>query len=75
MFEHLKEGDAFTRNMGGIKMPMTVLKVADGIIHAKATNGPAGYQFDVATGAEIDEDLQWGPKWGRTGSSIDKGSI
>lgn len=74
MFEHLKPGDEFTRNLCGLKMSMTVLGVANGVISARATFGPAGYQFDAKTGAEIDEDLKWGPKFGATGSFIEKES-
>jgi hypothetical protein len=65
MFSHLQVGDKVNRNMAGIPMLMTVKQIDDGVITMVG-----GWQFDVATGAEIDEDLCWGPKYGRTGSTL-----
>ena len=46
-------------------MQMTVEKVENGVISCKG-----GWTFDVETGAEIDDELRWGPKWGATGSML-----
>jgi hypothetical protein len=58
----LKVGDPVHRFLGPIPMPLQVSRVTETRIHC----GP--WEFDRATGAEIDEDLGWGPAL--TGSYI-----
>lgn len=62
----IKVGDKIGRQMGsdGPIMWLTVTEVDETTIHCNL------WQFDRATGAEIDHDLQWGPQYGRTGSYI-----
>lgn len=65
-FENLKVGDVVTRMLGGtIPMRLSVSAITDRIITCSA------WQFDKATGAEIDEDLGWGPPPLMTGSYLD----
>lgn len=68
-------GDTVHRYLGGtIHMPMTVLSVDDGKIVCSVKEFPiavdAAWTFDQATGAEVDEELGWGPPPKRTGSFI-----
>jgi len=67
MFKYVKPGDTVTRMLSSARIPMTLIveKVENGVITCKG-----GWTFDVKTGAEIDDDLQWGPKWGATGSQL-----
>jgi hypothetical protein len=63
----VKVGDTVRRMIAGVvPMNLVVTAVADGVI----TCGP--WKFDEATGAEIDEDLGWGPhpKYPHTGSYL-----
>lgn len=71
-FTHLKAGDKVTRMLAGtVPMRMKVLKIDDTLIHCGAVNsGISGWTFDRATGAEVDEDLHWGPAYGITGSFL-----
>ena len=63
----LKVGDKVTRVfMGGLTMPLTVTDISCGIVRCSP------WDFDLATGVEIDEDLQWGPQWGRSGSYLEE---
>ena len=55
-------GDLVTRDLCGVPMPLKVTAVTD----ERIICGP--WEFDRATGAEIDEDLGWGPDG--TGSFI-----
>ena len=48
-------GDQLIRNMGGIILPVKVTKITEDKIYCGA------WEFDKRTGAEIDEDLNWGP--------------
>ena len=60
----VKAGDVVYRYLAGvIEMPLNVQSVENGIIDCGGT-------FDQATGAEIDEDLNWGPPPKMTGSYI-----
>lgn len=62
----LKVGDIITRHFGGtdgVDMKLKVSYIDDGTIQCGA------WVFDKETGAEIDEDLGWGPLTG-TGSYI-----
>jgi hypothetical protein len=49
---------------GSIPMDLLVSEVTD----TRIICGP--YEFDKKTGAEIDEDLGWGPETGHTGSYL-----
>jgi len=69
MFRHLKVGDKVTRLLGGadgVKMGLKVTEVTETTIVCGA------WTFDTKTGAEIDDDLQWGPRYGGTGSFLVK---
>ncbi len=66
----LKVGDIVTRWIGGeIPMPMRVDKIVGSVIECGA------WTFDLATGAEIDEDLGWGAPPLMTGSYIVAGEL
>lgn len=55
-FKHVKEGDTVTRMIcGTMPMKLKVTKVDDKLIHC------GDWTFDRVTGAEVDEDLGWGP--------------
>jgi len=62
----IKVGDKVGRQMGndGPIMWLTVTEVDDELIHCNL------WPFDRKTGAEVDDDLQWGPAYGRSGSFI-----
>jgi hypothetical protein len=65
--EEIKVGQTVTRWLAGtIPMELRVTSVTDDRIVC------GGWEFDRATGAEIDEDLGWGPppKFAMTGSFI-----
>jgi hypothetical protein len=65
-FENLKVGDVVTRMLAGtIPVRLTVSAITDRNITCGA------WEFDKATGAEIDEDLGWGPPPLMTGSYLD----
>jgi hypothetical protein len=76
MFHHLKIGDKVLRLLGGeVEMPLEVtqIKEKERIVVCGAPEMPGGFwEFDMQTGAEIDDDLQWGPKYGATGSFLVK---
>jgi hypothetical protein len=76
MFKYVRVGDVLTRMLGGVLlMQVTVFEISDGIIKARVPEiGSDYWQFDVATGAEIDSDLGWGPPPMFTGSYIVKES-
>jgi hypothetical protein len=66
----LKVGDAVTRLFGGTSpaasMELRVTKITEDRIIC------GGWEFDRATGAEIDDDLGWGPPPRETGSFLCK---
>ena len=65
-FEKLKVGDTVVRMLAGtLPMKLRVSKVTDQIITCH------DWEFDRATGAEIDELLDWGPPPRMTGSYLD----
>lgn len=66
---HAKVGDFAIRNMAGIKMKLRVTEITDKLILCGEAD--AGWAFDRATGAEIDEELGWGPYPKMTGSFIE----
>jgi len=60
----VQRGDIVTRWLAGsIPMDLRVAEVTDDLIMC-------GWEFDRKTGAEIDEDLGWGPPPKMTGSYI-----
>lgn len=61
----LKVGDTVTRNFCGIYRDWRITSIKDNLI----TIG-MGWMFDLKTGAEVDDDLQWGPEHGITGSYL-----
>lgn len=68
MFSDVKVGDVVIRMLAGVvRMPLPVSEITEERIIT-----PTGYQFDRATGAEIDEDLNWGPPPLMTGSFLTK---
>ena len=71
---NLKAGDLVTRMMGGeIPFAFKVIRVTDTEIHCIPEgykNFPDYWRFDKETGAEIDDDLNWGPPPKVTGSFI-----
>lgn len=60
----LQVGDYVTRNMGGAELELKISKIDDRFIYC----GP--WKFCKNTGAEVDEDLNWGPPPQHTGSFI-----
>lgn len=74
-FSHLKPGDKVIRLLCGVKMQMVVTNVENGLITVDALDPKfgqisGGWTFDVETGVEEDADLEWGVKFGRTGSYL-----
>lgn len=74
-FNHLKPGDRVVRCMGGLDMQMVVREIKSGLIVCDAVQADGsvflgGWTFDPATGAEEDPDLEWGVKYGATGSFL-----
>jgi hypothetical protein len=63
--DEIKVGDVVTRWLGGeIEMQLRVSAITEDRILC------GGWEFDKATGAEIDDDLGWGPPPKMTGSFI-----
>lgn len=61
----MKVGDTVTRMLAGsLPMELKITELTDTLIVC----GP--WTFDRKTGAEIDEDLDWGPPPKRTGSYL-----
>ena len=67
-FTEVKEGWIVSRDMGGAVMKLGVTSVDERFIYC----GPIGFgwKFDRATGIEVDEDLGWGPQFGKVGSYL-----
>lgn len=62
--EEIRVGSVVRRMLAGtIPVDLIVQKIENGVIDC-------GWTFDLATGAEIDKDLGWGPKYGVTGSYL-----
>ena len=76
-FSDLKVGDVVTRLLGGkLAMKMKVVQVSEDLITCDAADGfEGGWTFDRKTGAEEDADLQWGVRFGRTGSYLVKETV
>lgn len=71
----MKVGDKLIRLLGGqIPMPVIVGEVNEDTFKVGSEDGTVpwqdGWTFCKKTGAEIDDDLNWGPKYGKTGSFI-----
>ena len=64
IYEPLVVGDRVTRNMAGAEIEFKITEIDDKFIHC----GP--WKFCKKTGAEVDEDLNWGPPPQATGSFI-----
>lgn len=64
--QEVKVGDVVVRKISSDEVLMQ-LKVTH-VTEDKVVCG--AWEFDRETGVEIDEDLHWGPKYGRTGSYI-----
>jgi hypothetical protein len=78
-FSDLKVGDRVNRRTGynGHLMLMEVVGVGNDLIECAAVHDGKtllrlGWTFDRKTGAEIDDDLKWGPKYGVTGTQLEK---
>ena len=65
MLNFVKKGDTVTRMLADqIPMELKVTGVSKTVIWC------GGWRFDKATGAELDDLLQWGPRYGISGSFI-----
>lgn len=61
----VKVGDSVGReDKDGKLLWLTVTEVTNTAIFCNR------WEFDRETGAEVDHDLQWGPKYGKTGGRI-----
>lgn len=75
-FKDLKVGNRVDRYHGsGFFMEMEVVGFGDNLLVCAAVQPGGGlfmggWTFDMATGAEVDIDLEWGPKWGKTGTYL-----
>ena len=67
-FEYVKPGDVVTRILGGAPMQLEVTSVDDTLIHCGDPG--VGWSFDRITGAEVDDELGWGPQYRMTGSYL-----
>lgn len=65
-FEQIKAGDLVTRVLGGAPMKLRVSSVDERFIYCGEPG--VGWKFDRLTGAEVDEELGWGPAY--TGSYL-----
>ena len=76
-FYHLKVGDRVMRYLGGetgVSMLMEVTAIDDNLVTCAAVQAGGlfrgGWTFDRNSGVEEDHGLQWGVKFGITGSYI-----
>lgn len=61
----MKVGDTVTRMLAGkVPMHLRITEITDNLIVC------GDWRFDRVTGAEIDEDLDWGPPPKMTGSFL-----
>jgi beta-lactamase class D len=77
-FSDLKVGDVITRMLGGkLPMRMEVVKVSEDLITCNSADDgfAGGWTFDRKTGVEEDADLQWGVRFGHTGSYLIKETV
>ena len=74
-FKHLKVGDKVVRMLAGtLPMELVIIKVKGNLLYCDSepsiiTDGHY-WTFDRESGAEVDDDLGWGPKYGITGSYL-----
>ena len=77
-FTDLKVGDRVNRRIGdnGPIMLMEVVDLGDDLIECGAVHGKSvlrfEWTFDRKTGAEVDDYLKWGPKYGITGTYLER---
>lgn len=72
-FVEAKVGDKVTRMVAGtLAVPMTVVEIKGDLLVCSADDSPQGifWEFDINTGMEVDESLEWGPKFRATGSIL-----
>lgn len=74
-FRHLKVGDKVTRLLAGMPMNMEVEEIREDVIVCSALPERGGkvlgeWTFCRDTGAEEDEEIGWGKKFGVTGSYL-----
>lgn len=67
-FEYVTAGGVVTRILGGAPMRLTVTSVDDELIYCGDPG--VGWSFDRISGAEVDHELQWGPRYGITVSYL-----
>ena len=69
---HLKKGDRVVRVMAGIPMHLYVIEpqVPGMISLGLYPTADWGWDFDLATGVEVDAELNWGPPPLQSGSYI-----
>ncbi len=76
---HITQGGTVIRLIAGeLEMPMRVLEVEDELISCTlpdidpedAVERGLVWTFDRRTGLEVDDGLEWGPRWERTGSEL-----
>lgn len=67
-FAEVELGWIVSRNLGGASIELFVSAVDQRFIHC----GPvgAGWKFDRLSGIEVDEEIGWGPQFGRVGSYL-----
>jgi hypothetical protein len=65
LFTEIAVGEKVRRNLGGATMELVVTSLDEHFIHC----GP--WKFDRLTGAEVDEEIGWGPQFGVTGSYLE----
>lgn len=66
---NLTPGDIVLREFSAAPMRLPYFGTRDGLIYA-GFGLSLYWTFDVATGAEVDDGLSWGPVYGRTGSYL-----
>ena len=64
----IRAGDVVTRLLGGSPMDLKVTSVDEKLIYCGKPG--VGWSFDRATGAEVDEEIGWGPQFGVIGSYL-----
>lgn len=76
-FDYLKVGDRVKRYHGsGFFMDMEIVEIKDNLLVCAAVEKKGGglfmggWTFDIETGMEVDEDLEWGPKHGGSGTYL-----
>ena len=65
----LRPGAHVRRLLGG-SVPMDLIVTEVTAQHILCGPEGVGWMFDRETGAEVDEEIGWGPRFGRTGSYL-----